>query len=231
MRGLITTALLLLLLSAGTVGASYPKLEYYVTDQVGVLLLDDVYTIESVCLEVEEETGAQIAVLIVNSTSPDDIFTYTLKTFEETKLGQKGKDDGLLIVISVSTNEWRIEVGYGLEGVLPDILVNSIAQENLVPFLNESEYYSGIYYTMEAFGAVILEKYEGKPPKRDEPWYPIPCLPLLWWQLLIVIAIFVTVSILTKGRIFLFPFWLFGGKGGGGFGGGRSGGGGAGGRF
>ncbi len=222
-------AVLLLLMDPA--GAAYPKLEYYITDQMDVLLLEEIFDIESICLEVEEGTGAQMAVLIVNSTYPDDIFTYTLKTFEETELGQMGKDDGLLLVISVSTKEWRVEVGYGLEGVLPDILVNSMAQENLVPFLNESDYYSGIYYIMEAFGAVILEKYEGKPPKKEEPWHPIPCLPLLWWQLLIVIAIFVAVSVLTKGRIFLFPFWLFGGKGGGGFGGGRSGGGGAGGRF
>jgi len=176
-------ALTVALLFIGPVRADYPKLEYYVTDQMDILLMEEIYDIESVCLEVEEGTGAQIAVLIVNSTYPDDIFTYTLKTFEGTELGQEGKDDGLLMVIATSTREWRIEVGYGLEGVLPDILVNRIALENLVPFLNVSDYYSGIYYTMEAIGSVILENYEGEPPKRDEPWYPIPCLPLLWWQL------------------------------------------------
>ena len=211
--------------------AQYPELRYYVTDQVGVLLTDEIYDIESVCSEIYKRTGAEMAILIVNDTQPDGIDLFAVRTFEATGLGQEGKDNGLLILISFSESLWRVEVGYGLEGVLSDARVNRLAMEGFVPYLNSSMYYEGIYNLTLAIGQIIVDEYEGEPPKVKEPWYPIPCLPLLWWQLLIVVVIFVAVSVLTKGRVFLFPFWIFGGRGGGGFGGGRSGGGGARGRF
>ncbi|MFW3146382.1 MAG: TPM domain-containing protein [Thermoplasmatota archaeon] len=210
--------------------SAYPKLEYYVTDQVGVLTESDIYDIEDICIEAHKEKGVEMAVLIVNTTEPDDITMYAVKTFEESGIGQKGKDNGLLLLISVSKKEWRIEVGYGLEGVLTDILVNQIAQEHLVPFLEVGNYYEGILYTMAFLGREILDNYEGGPPRDDSPWHPIPFIPLNWWQLLISIIILIAILSLTGGRLF---FWIGGsfGRSGGGFGGGRSGGGGARGRF
>jgi uncharacterized protein len=201
-------------------------LEYYVTDDAGVLLLTEIYDIEDVCVEVDLETGAEFAVLIVETTEPDPIDLYAVKTFEESGIGKEGEDNGLLLLISVTTREWRIEVGYGLEGILPDVKVNQIAQDHLVPFLQEGNYYEGILYTLAFLGEAVLDDYEGGSPERDEPWYPIPFIPLLWWQLLIVIIIAVAIFVITGGRILFFGGGLFKG-GGGGFGGGRSGGGGA----
>jgi len=236
-RWLLPVAALFLLTVPCHALGDYPKLEFYVTDQVGILLEQEIYDIEDVPAEVYSRTGAEMAVLIVNTTQPDGIDLFAVKTFEKTGLGQKGKDDGVLILISYSENEWRVEIGYGLEGILPDSRVGRIAREHLVPYLNQSMYYEGIYNFTLTLGQIIVDEYDGKPPEKKDPWYPIPCLPLLWWQLLILIAIVVVLMVVTKGRGLFWILWILsfgrfrGGGGGGGFGGGRSGGGGASGRF
>jgi uncharacterized protein len=220
----------LMLLVTGVNG--YKDLEYYVTDDAGVLLLQDIYDIEELCVEVEYNTGAQIAVYIVNSTAPDDIDTFTVKTFEESGIGRKDHDDGLLLVIAVGDNTWRIEVGYGLEGVLPDIKVNEIARDHLVPYLTEGYYYEAALYTVAELGWIIVENYTGDPPGLDDgPSYPISFIPLNWWQLLIAISITVVIFILTGGRLLIWIGGSMGGGGRGGFSGGRSGGGGSSGGF
>jgi uncharacterized protein len=210
----------------------YPTLQYWVTDQVGVLLSHEVADIEANCIEVFDAKGAEMAVLIVNTTLPDGIDTFAVKTFEKNKLGQEGRDDGLLIVVSVSEGTWRVEVGYGLEGVLPDSLVGRIADEQLVPFLNESDYYQGLLYTTAFLGREILDNYEGKPVKEKSP-YPVSWLPCTTWQL-VVLVVFLALAVATKGRIIWWLPYLIMGRGGSGgrsWGGGRSGGGGASGKW
>jgi uncharacterized protein len=226
----LTLAVSFLILALVPTASSYPKLEYYLTDQAGVLTTYDIYDIEDLCLEVDQETGCEIAVLIVNTTYPDDINLYAVKTFEESEIGKEDLDNGLLLLISVSDRAWRIEVGYGLEGILPDLKVNEIAEKYLEPDLEKGDYYNGILYTVAFLGREILDNWDGPVKRSKEPWYPIPFIPLLWWQLLIVILIAVAVFVITGGRILFWGGGIFKG-GGGGFGGGRSGGGGASGRF
>ena len=210
----------------------YPELTYYVTDQVNVLTLSDISDIEALCIEVYEAKGAEMAILVVNTTQPDGIDLFTLKTFEENAIGQEGKDNGVLIVLSVSENEWRIEVGYGLEGVLPDAKVGSIADDHLEPFLAQGDSYSGLLYTTAFLGREILDYYEeGEPPEDEGPNYPIPWLPLTFWQLLLAFLVFGAVLMLTKGYTGLWLGGLMSGSGGKRWSGGRSGGGGARGRW
>lgn len=210
---------------------AYPDLQYYVTDESNILFDHEIYDIETLCVEVDTATGAEIAVLIVDTTYPDPIDIYAVQTFDESDIGQKDKDNGLLMVIAVDDRTWRIEVGYGLEGVLPDIKVDEIARGYLVPYLDDGLYYEAILYTVAELGWIIVESYEDDPPEDDDgPWYPIPFIPLKWWQLIIAFAVTFFVMLITGGRIFL---WIGGsfGRSGGGFGGGRSGGGGASGKW
>jgi uncharacterized protein len=211
----------------------YPELEHYVTDKSGVLTLGEVLDIELLCVEVWEAKGAEFAILVVNSTQPDGIDLYTLKTFEDNGLGQKGKDNGLLIVLATDEQDWRIEVGYGLEGALPDSKVGAIADDHMEPFLAQGDYYSGLLYTTAFLGREVLDNYdEGKPPKdKDRSPYPIPWLPLTSWQLIITGVVFVGIMLLTGGRAMIWIGSLMYGKGGRKWGGGRSGGGGARGRW
>jgi len=224
-------AVLVLSVSAGFAAGDYPTLEYYVTDQVGVLTYSDIVSIEDFCVQVYESTGAEIAVLIVNTTLPDGIDLFAVRTFELNGLGQQGVDDGLLILVSVAESAWRIEVGYGLEGVLPDAKVGNIATTYLEPYVSVGDYYSGLFYTTETVAQEILDNYEGTPHESRSP-YPISWIPLTTWQLIAVMVVVGAVAVLTKGQVFLWALFFLGRFGGGKrWGGGRSGGGGAKGRW
>jgi uncharacterized protein len=211
--------------------ASYPVLEFYVTDSVGVLTSDETLEIEIFCENVYQEKGAEIAILVVDTTAPDGIDLFALRTFEENGLGQKGEDNGLLILISVAESAWRVEVGYGLEGALPDALVGRIVEEHLVPHLQQGDYFSGLLYATTFLGMEILDNYDGVPPPQRNPKYPLPWVPLTFWQLMLVVAISVSVGTITKGKVVPWVGGFVQGKGGRRRGGGRSGGGGARGRW
>jgi uncharacterized protein len=223
----IILTLLVLIAPIASCQQDYPVLEYYVTDLTGSALYSfEITDIGQLCEYVYEQTGAQMAVLVVNTTQPDDINTFATKTFQQNQLGQEGKDNGLLIVIATDEKLWRVEVGYGLEGYLPDSLVGSYAEEYLLPPMSYGDFGTGIYDLVNNLGGIILEDYVGEPIKNP---YPISFIPLTWNQWVIVIGVMLFLAVITKGRIIMFLPWLFsGGKIGGG---GRSGGGGAGGKW
>ena len=222
-----STLMLATAIPSGAADDDYPTLKYWVTDNANVLLLEEEIDIEALCIEVYEAKGAEVAVLTVNTTAPDDISMYALRTFEKNALGQEGKDDGVLVMVATDDRSWRIEVGYGLEGVLPDSLVGSIADKYLVPDLQRGDFYTGLLYTVAFLGREILDHYDaGKPPKDDGSPYPISWLPLTTRQLILVVVIFIVIAMLTGGRG-LWVGGLFSGSGGRRWGGGRTGGGGA----
>ena len=104
------------LLAPASAAQDYPDLEYYVTDQADVLTLGEELAIEELCVIVYEECGAEIAVLVMNTTQPEEINIFATRTFQQNGLGQEGEDNGLLLLLTTDDGLWRIEVGYGLEG-------------------------------------------------------------------------------------------------------------------
>jgi len=233
-----TVVIVILLILAGFAIWSYfqpdprfegiPELEYYVTDEVGVLY--NYYEIEYVCYTVDMETSCEIAVLVVNSTLPRSANEFALRTFQMNEIGKEGKDNGVLILIVTSTREWKVEVGYGLEGVITPTFLNQVAIDYVVPYLEKDDYGEGVYNMALFIGAEIEDKYEGS--ESGDPAFPISWIPLTTMQWVLVIIGLVAITAITKGRIWLLLFFVLTlGRGGGGFGGGRSGGGGGGGRF
>jgi len=96
--------------------------------------------------ELEGKTTAQMAILTVKSLEGQTIEEFSLTVaHDQWKLGQKGKDNGVLLVVALNARKYRIEVGYGLEGVLPDSLVGGIGREYLVPYFKRGDYSTGIY--------------------------------------------------------------------------------------
>jgi uncharacterized protein len=96
--------------------------------------------------ELERKTTAQMAILTVKSLDGQSIEEFSLTiAHDQWKLGQKNKDNGVLLVVALNARKYRIEVGYGLEGALPDSLVGSIGREYLVPYFKNGDYASGIY--------------------------------------------------------------------------------------
>jgi uncharacterized protein len=127
-----------------------------VTDLVGVLDQDSRRHLTQLIQEVRERTTAEIAVLIVPSTEPDPIEDYSIAVFDRWKIGQQGKENGLLFLVAVKDRRMRITTGYGLEGILPDGKVGEIRDREITPFFRAGRYAEGILRGSNALAAVIL---------------------------------------------------------------------------
>ncbi len=117
----------------------------YVVDLAGIIRDDAKSKLNAYLAELEQKTTAQVLVLTVQSLDGEDIESFSLRIAEEWKLGRKGKDNGVLITVAVKDRKYRIEIGYGLESVLPDSAVGSIGREYLVPSFRKGDYSTGIF--------------------------------------------------------------------------------------
>jgi uncharacterized membrane protein YgcG len=134
----------------------------------------------------------------VNTTDPWGIDVFAAKTFEANGIGKAGMDNGVLLVVSTDERAWRFEVGYGLEGVLPDSFVGRVGLDNLTPALEAGDYYVGVYDAIWEVGSRIVELYDAGAAN------PEPDLIVLDWRAIaIVVGVFIGVSILTRGQSFL----------------------------
>ena len=112
-------ALLVLFAAAAFAEVAVPPLKARVTDLAGVLTSAQRTALEERLAAFEAKKGSQIGVLIVPTTQPETIEQYGIRVADQWKLGRKGVDDGALLLVALKDRAVRIEVGYGLEGVLP----------------------------------------------------------------------------------------------------------------
>lgn len=140
------TLLLLLSPAPGLFAQELPaRPTEYVVDLAGVIDRANVQRLDEFLKELEQKTTAQMLVLTVKTTGGDDIESYAVRVFERWKLGQKGKDNGVLLVVAVQDRRAKIEVGYGLEGTLPDAFCGRIGREVFAPHFKTGDYGRGIY--------------------------------------------------------------------------------------
>ncbi|MCY6484489.1 TPM domain-containing protein [Clostridium aestuarii] len=242
--------LLLILVPFKQVNAkeSYPEPTNlkYVNDYIGILDNETKEYIVSVGKELEDKTGAQAVVVIINSLEGIEIRDYGYKLFREWKIGQKEDNNGLLILLSMKERTWSVEVGRGLEGVIPDILSNRVMKDIAVPKFKTDNYGKGLKNAYSIFVDHIAEEYNVTLNKSENIYFdykgttdtkrnPIP--------IYFVLGLVFLDLIFNRGRIIKFIlkmlFWnsfFGGGRGGrggpsgggfGGFGGGDTGGGGS----
>ena len=121
-----------------------PTLNARVTDLTGTLSSDQKANIEASLAQLENTKGSQLVVLVVPTTQPETIEDYSLRVVEKWKLGRKGVDDGVLLVIAKKDRKMRIEVGYGLEGVITDIYAGRIINEYISPEFRRNNFYQGV---------------------------------------------------------------------------------------
>lgn len=151
---------------AATAEVAVPRLQARVTDLTGTLSAEQQRAIEQQLAQFEARKGAQIGVLILPTTKPETIDQYAVRVQEQWKLGRKGIDDGVLLVVAKDDRALRIEVGYGLEGVLPDAIAKRIIEEDITPQFRGGNFYAGINAGVTRMIKVI----EGEPlppPKRS----------------------------------------------------------------
>ncbi len=149
-------------LHAQDVAAAVPTLTRHVTDLTGTLTPQQVAQLDAQLVGLEKSKGAQLVVLMVPTTQPQDIAEYSLAVAEANKIGRKGTDDGLLLLIAKNDRRVRIEVGYGLEGAVPDAATARITREYIAPKFRTNDYFGGIN---DAVGALTqLINGEALPP-------------------------------------------------------------------
>jgi uncharacterized protein len=128
-----------------------PKLTRHVTDLTGTLTAQQVDQLDAQLVALEKAKGAQLTVLMVDSTAEQDIEGYSLAVAEANKVGRKGVDDGVLLLVAKNDHRVRIEVGYGLEGAIPDAATARIIREYIAPKFRGNDYFGGI---SDAVGAL-----------------------------------------------------------------------------
>lgn len=121
-----------------------PVLKMRVTDLTNTLTPAQAAGIEQQLQALELRKGSQLAVLIVPTTQPEAIEQYSLRVAEAWKLGRKGVDDGALLLVAKDDHALRIEVGYGLEGVIPDAIAKRVIAETIVPYFKQNDFAGGI---------------------------------------------------------------------------------------
>ena len=107
----------------------------------------------------EQKTTAQVAVVTVKTTRPETIQQFSVRLFDQWKIGQKGKDNGALLVVALEDREAWITTGYGLEGALPDIICSKIVREAMIPYFKNEQYSKGIQEGVMAIGSFIAKEY------------------------------------------------------------------------
>ena len=148
-----------------------PTLTARVTDQAGMLDASQRQRLEAVLAEYEQKTGSQIAVLLVKSTEPEPIEQYSIRVTDAWKLGRKGVDDGVLLLVArdnpSSLRRLRIEAGRGVQGVLTDAQSKRILQDTIAPHFRQNQYYDGLVAGVGAI-ATLLNK-ESFPVPHAQP--------------------------------------------------------------
>lgn len=237
---LITLLLLLTLFCVSfTAAAQIPARPHnYVTDLAGIVDDGTESRLNAYLHELERKTTVQLAVLTIAGLDGASIEDLSLQVaHEKWKLGQKGKDNGVLLLVALTDRKYRIEVGYGLEGLLPDSLVGSIGRQLLAPYFRKGNFSRGIYEAVLSMAGTVAAdagvQISGMPPAQ-RPAYTVKkskSPSLLRSIISILFFIFMVIMFIRHPRLFLFLLLMSGmggrrsawGGGGGGFGGGGGG--------
>lgn len=169
--GTRTATLLLAALLVGLAIAevAVPPLRALVTDLSNTLTPAQRQSLEQQLAAIAAR-GSQVAVLMVPTTQPETIEQYGIRVAENWKLGRKGVDDGVLFLIAIEDRALRFEVGYGLEGAIPDVIAKRVIDEIVVPYFKQGDYYGGIRAGVDRIARLIEGESLPPPQARDTSW-------------------------------------------------------------
>lgn len=168
-----------------------------VTDLTGTLSRNEKVILERKLADFEKETTNQIAVLLMPTLKGDSLEDYSIRLAEKWKIGQKGRNNGAILLIVKADRKLRIEVGYGLEGSLPDALSGSIIRNEIAPRFKTGQFYQGIDAGLSAIIAATKGEYKA-PEKREcrsrsSPWGTL-------WPILLFFGIFAFINLVARKR-------------------------------
>lgn len=156
-----------------------PALANRVTDLTGTLTQEQAASLEQKLAVFETRKGSQIAVLMLPSTQPEEIEQFSIRIAEAWKIGRKGTDDGVILLVAKNDRRLRIEVGYGLEGAIPDAVAKRIISETITPRFKAGDFYGGISAGVDQL--IRLIEGEKLPPAAEGPGAGgAPAFPADW---------------------------------------------------
>lgn len=213
---------IILLFLASVTAADLPELRDFVTDQANILSPEEEAALSQLAKEIEQETSVEVAIVTIESLEDLTIEQYAVELFEEAGIGKEDVDNGLLILIVPSERKYRIEVGFGLEGVLPDIRAREIGVNVLVPYFRNEQYGEGLFEVLKVVKGhvsedeTVISEYNAK-YSQSRGGSSIRLWIYLFFFILFIISSF---GRKRRGGFFFVPLLL---PGGGGFSGGSGG--------
>lgn len=176
------------------------KVRNYVTDKTGTLTSSQTASLESKLAKFDKETSTQIVVYIISSLEGGSLEETSHDIAEKNVIGQKEKNNGVLLFIAKDDRKLRIEVGYGLEGALPDALADQIIRKEITPKFKQGKYYEGIDAGVDAiFKATKGEYTRDTKDKKSGDGFPFCGVPIV--VLIIILFIFFPIVITIVSRI------------------------------
>jgi uncharacterized protein len=206
----LVIALLILRQWGQAASPEVPRLSAYVTDLASCLSPSVVSRLNSVLKEFDDSTSTQIVVLIIPTLDDASLEEYSLKVVETNRVGHKGKDNGVLLLVVRNDRKIRIETGYGAEGALPDALAGQIIRREITPRFKQGDYDGGVAAGALAIMAALKDEYTAE-PKSAKKGNPLSSLAII-----IAIILFIIFSNRNRGsglRSGPSP-WILGGLGG-----------------
>ncbi len=159
-RGRATLGFFLLLFAwSAWAQVAVPELSRRVTDLTATLSADQVAALESKLAAFEAQEGSQIAVLMLPTTGPEDIAQFGIRVAEQWKIGRAKADDGVILIVARDDRTLRLEIGYGLEGAIPDAIAKRVIAETITPYFRAGDFYGGI----DAGVQQLMRLIEGEP--------------------------------------------------------------------
>lgn len=150
--------LLILFLPFSVFARVLPTSDFYVNDYANILSSDVEEYIQQNSIRLNNVDGTQIVVVTIESLEGESIESYALELFRDFQIGSREKNNGILLLISLNDRKVRVEVGYGLEGILPDGKVGRLLDDYVVPYLRNDDWNSGIKNGYDALYKEIVEK-------------------------------------------------------------------------
>jgi uncharacterized protein len=216
-RRVAVAGALAVLAAAAARAREVPFLSGRVNDTAGIVPIEVRQRLEGTLADFEKRTGAQIAVLTIDSLDGDVLEDYSMRVVETWKLGRKGVNDGVLLLVAKNDRKMRLEVGYGLEGKLPDAICTRILDNIVRPRFRDGDFGGGIEAGVTAAIATLDGKQDAVPAEAPTPTQSTADMPLpvrLVGMLLfaVVVGVFSLLALFGKGcmswflYVFLMPF-------------------------
>ncbi len=166
LRPLLLLSLLVGLLASPAFALEVPKHSGPVVDLAGVLSRTEQNQIAASLVHFRRTYGPQLQVLVIPELQDETIETFSIKVVDKWQLGDKAKDDGVLLLVATADRKVRIEVGQGLEGDLPDALAGRIVQNGIIPFFKQGQVGAGILTGLSLIAESVGGKLENVPTPR-----------------------------------------------------------------